>query len=81
MASTPVPDHTAVRVALWRAMHLSVDAAPPVFAAPAPTDRLAVAGLRLNFHPLDDSTPASLTSSVLDAFARTLAGLVSPLTR
>lgn len=56
-------------------------AAPPVFAAPAPTDRLAVAGLRLNFHPLDDSTPASLTSSVLDAFARTLAGLVSPLTR
>ena len=32
MASTPVPDHTAVRVALWRAMHLSVDAAPPVFA-------------------------------------------------
>ncbi|MGI6875223.1 class I SAM-dependent methyltransferase [Amycolatopsis sp. 3B14] len=25
------PDHTAVRVALWRAMHLDVDAAPPVF--------------------------------------------------
>jgi uncharacterized protein YegL len=56
-------------------------AAPPVFAAPAPTDRLAVAGLRLNFHPLDDATPASLTSSVLDAFARMLTGLVSPLTR
>ncbi|ROS38376.1 methyltransferase (TIGR00027 family) [Amycolatopsis thermoflava] len=29
---TPVePDHTAVRVALWRAMHLDVDAPPPVF--------------------------------------------------
>ncbi|HEY2191123.1 MAG TPA: class I SAM-dependent methyltransferase, partial [Actinomycetospora sp.] len=25
-----VPDHTAVRVALWRARHLEVDAAPPV---------------------------------------------------
>ncbi|WP_228684757.1 class I SAM-dependent methyltransferase [Amycolatopsis thermoflava] len=25
------PDHTAVRVALWRAMHLDVDAPPPVF--------------------------------------------------
>ncbi|MCD2193769.1 class I SAM-dependent methyltransferase [Actinomycetospora endophytica] len=25
-----VPDHTAVRVALWRALHLEVDAAPPV---------------------------------------------------
>lgn len=25
------PDHTAVRVALWRAMHLVVDAPPPVF--------------------------------------------------
>ncbi len=56
-------------------------AAPPVFAAPAPTDRLAVAGLRLNFHPLDDSTPASLTSSVLDAFARLLTAPVSPVTR
>jgi methyltransferase (TIGR00027 family) len=27
-----VPDHTAVRVALWRALHLEVDAAPPVMA-------------------------------------------------
>ncbi len=25
-----VPDHTALRVALWRALHLEVDAAPPV---------------------------------------------------
>lgn len=25
-----VPDHTAVRVVLWRALHLEVDAAPPV---------------------------------------------------
>ena len=25
-----VPDHTAIRVALWRALHLEVDAAPPV---------------------------------------------------
>lgn len=25
------PDHTAVRVALWRARHVEVDAAPPVF--------------------------------------------------
>ena len=24
------PDHTAVRVALWRARHLEVDAAPPI---------------------------------------------------
>lgn len=40
----PVPDETAVRVALWRALHLEVDAPPPVFedalalalAAPAP---------------------------------------------
>ncbi len=30
-AMTPlVPDNTAVRVALWRALHLEVDAAPPV---------------------------------------------------
>ena len=27
----PAPDHTAVRVALWRAMHLQVDAAPHIF--------------------------------------------------
>lgn len=27
-----IPDHTAVRVALWRAMHVMVDSAPPVFA-------------------------------------------------
>ena len=26
-----IPDHTAVRVALWRAMHVQVDAAPHVF--------------------------------------------------
>lgn len=26
-----VPDHTAVRTALWRAMHVLVDASPPVF--------------------------------------------------
>ncbi|MGZ3745317.1 MAG: class I SAM-dependent methyltransferase [Pseudobdellovibrionaceae bacterium] len=26
-----VPDHTAVRVALWRALHLQVDSLPPVF--------------------------------------------------
>jgi methyltransferase (TIGR00027 family) len=30
-SQTQVPDHTAVRVALWRALHLQVDAAPPVF--------------------------------------------------
>lgn len=29
-AAGVVPDHTAVRVALWRARHLEVDAAPPV---------------------------------------------------
>jgi methyltransferase (TIGR00027 family) len=28
---TSVPDNTAVRVALWRALHLEVDAPPPVF--------------------------------------------------
>jgi methyltransferase (TIGR00027 family) len=28
--TTVVPDHTAVRTALWRALHLEVDAAPPV---------------------------------------------------
>ncbi|MFL5786264.1 MAG: class I SAM-dependent methyltransferase [Bacteriovoracaceae bacterium] len=27
----PVPDHTAVRVALWRALHVEIDAAPYVF--------------------------------------------------
>jgi methyltransferase (TIGR00027 family) len=26
-----VPDHTAVRVALWRALHVELDATPPVF--------------------------------------------------
>src|SRR6476661_5149970 len=26
------PDHTAVRVALWRALHVQIDAAPPVLA-------------------------------------------------
>ena len=33
MAEKPLPeaDNTAVRVALWRALHLEVDAAPPVF--------------------------------------------------
>jgi len=30
--STPAPDPTAVRVALWRALHREVDAAPPVLA-------------------------------------------------
>ena len=29
-AADGAPDHTAVRVALWRALHLEVDAAPPV---------------------------------------------------
>ncbi|MGN6603401.1 MAG: class I SAM-dependent methyltransferase [Ginsengibacter sp.] len=28
---TPVPDNTAVRTALWRALHLTADARPPVF--------------------------------------------------
>ena len=28
---TEAPDSTAVRVALWRAMHVQVDAAPHVF--------------------------------------------------
>jgi methyltransferase (TIGR00027 family) len=28
---TSVPDNTAIRVALWRALHLEVDAPPPVF--------------------------------------------------
>jgi methyltransferase (TIGR00027 family) len=28
---TGVPDHTAVRVALWRALHVEVDGPPPVF--------------------------------------------------
>ena len=30
MPETPKPDHTADRVALWRALHLEVDAPPPV---------------------------------------------------
>ena len=30
----PEPDQTAVRVALWRALHLEVDAEPPVLADP-----------------------------------------------
>jgi methyltransferase (TIGR00027 family) len=30
----PEPDQTAVRVALWRALHLEVDATPPVLADP-----------------------------------------------
>jgi methyltransferase (TIGR00027 family) len=29
--SLVTPDHTAVRTALWRALHVKVDAAPPVF--------------------------------------------------
>jgi hypothetical protein len=56
-------------------------ASPPAFAAPAYTDRLAVAGLRMDFHLLDDSGPASLASSILAAFVRTLAVLVPPLPR
>ena len=28
---TATPDNTAVRTALWRALHLDVDAPPPVF--------------------------------------------------
>ncbi|ASD65088.1 class I SAM-dependent methyltransferase [Bdellovibrio bacteriovorus] len=30
-APKTIPDHTAVRVALWRAIHLQLDAYPPVF--------------------------------------------------
>jgi methyltransferase (TIGR00027 family) len=30
-AQTTIPDHTAVRVALWRAMHVQIDATPHVF--------------------------------------------------
>ena len=30
--ATQAPDNTAVRTALWRALHVEVDAAPPVFA-------------------------------------------------
>jgi hypothetical protein len=48
--------------------------APPLFAAPAATDRLAVAGLRMEFHPLDSTTPVTLAWSVLGAFGRLLAG-------
>jgi hypothetical protein len=49
-------------------------AAPLVFAAPAGTDRLAVAGLGLDFHPLDTATPVTLALSVLAAFDRVLDG-------
>ncbi len=31
MTENPIPDNTAVRVALWRALHVQVDAAPSVF--------------------------------------------------
>lgn len=47
---------------------------PPLFAVPAATDRLAVAGLRMGFYPLDTATPATLAWSVRGAFDRLLAG-------
>lgn len=31
MRKKQIPDHTAVRVALWRAMHVQIDAAPHIF--------------------------------------------------
>lgn len=46
-----------------------------VFAAPRDTDRLAVAGLRMTFEPLDADTPADLASSAVAIFTSLLGGL------
>jgi uncharacterized protein YegL len=46
----------------------------PVFAAPADTDRLAVAGLRMDFHPLATDAPGTLTGSIAAAFRGLIAG-------
>jgi hypothetical protein len=40
----------------------------PVFAAPADTDRLAIAGLRMDFRPLATDAPGALTGSIAAAF-------------
>jgi hypothetical protein len=40
----------------------------PVFAAPPETDRLAIAGLGLDFHPLATQTPDALAGSIAAAF-------------
>jgi hypothetical protein len=71
--TTATPDNTAVRVALWRALHLQVDPPPPVlemeFIDPAvrPGFEMAEKGARANGTPfLSFFTPtvmmATLTS-------------------
>lgn len=47
----------------------------PVFAAPPDTDRLAIAGLRMDFYPLAADTPDALAGSVAAAFREIITGL------
>jgi hypothetical protein len=49
----------------------------PVFAAPPETDRLAIAGLGMDFHPLATDTPDALAGSIAAAFR----GIVTRLPR
>jgi hypothetical protein len=46
----------------------------PVFAAPGDTDRLAIAGLRMDFHPLATDAAGALTGSIAAAFRGLIAG-------
>ncbi len=54
-----------------------VEGLVPVFAAPAETDRLAIAGLGLDFHPLAAGTPDALAGSIAAAFR----GIITRLPR
>lgn len=52
-----------------------VDRLAPVFAAPPDTDLLAIAGLRMDFHPLATDNPDALAESVAAAFRDLITGL------
>lgn len=54
MSKPPEPDNTAIRVALWRALHLEVDAAPPVF---EDTIGLQLAAPEANWRERPDMSP------------------------
>jgi hypothetical protein len=55
MTSAPAPDNTAVRVALWRALHVAADAPPHVF-----TDELGLALAEASTGPPDMSAFAAV---------------------
>jgi uncharacterized protein YegL len=50
------------------------DSMVPVFAAPPDTDQLAIAGLRMDFHPLVTDTPDALAGSIAAAFREFITG-------